>query len=113
MSSVEPHQADAPFVLSLDIGTSSVRALLFDGVGRSVEGATARRTYELRTTTEGAAEADPDAMLHRIWSCIDEVLERAGDLSERIAAVAACTFVSNLLGMDEKGQAVTPSRQAD
>lgn len=108
MSSVEPRQADAPFVLSLDIGTSSVRALLFDGVGRAVEGATARRTYELRTTTEGAGEADPDAMLHRIWSCIDEVLERAGELSDKIEAVGACTFVSNLLGVDEQGQAVTP-----
>lgn len=108
MSSVAPRRADAPLVLSLDIGTSSVRAMLFDRLGRAVEGMTARQGYELDTTTEGAAVTDPDAMVDRLWRCIDEVLERAAALSGKIEGVASCTFVSNVLGVDEQGQAVTP-----
>ena len=94
--------------MALTIGSSSVRALLFDCLGQAVEGMTARQSCRLDTTTEGAAEADPDEILDHVWRCVDEVLGRAGQLSARIEGVATCTFVSNVLGVDEQGQAVTP-----
>ncbi len=103
-----PEHVEGPLILGLDIGTSSVRALLFDGVGRAVPSVMARRSYELHTTMEGAAEADPDELLDCTWACIDELLDRAGFLSEGISGVAACTFVSNVLGVDAAGRAVTP-----
>lgn len=103
--------ADHPnslLVLALNIGTSSIRALLFDRLGRAIEGMMARQSWRLDTDTDGAAVADPDAMVDRVWRCIDEVLERAAELSGKIEGVALCTFVSNILGVDEQGQAVTP-----
>ena len=106
--SVSPDEATFPLVLALDIGTSSVRALLFDARGLPVEGMAARATYPLRTSAEGAAEADAVAMLDAAFTCIDGVLARAGALSEHIAAVAVDTLVSNVLGVDEQGRAITP-----
>lgn len=108
MSTIAPERAEAPLILSLDLGTSSVRGILFDRLGRVVEGTTAHRAYELRTTTEGASKADPDVLVEQAWSCVDEVLARSDSLSVQIEGVASCTFVSNVLGIDEAGHAVTP-----
>jgi len=95
-------------VLALDLGTSSVRAALFDRLGRFVEGLEVQLAHRFRTTAEGASEANADALLELVWQCIDGVLGQAGGLTPHIAGVAACTFVSNILGVDGAGQAVTP-----
>ena len=108
MSTIGSSEATAPFVLALDLGTSSIRAMLFDSVGRAVEGMTVRHPHEVRTTSAGASEADPDAMVERVWRCIDELLELAGPLSGSIGGVGACTFVTNFLGIDGDGDAITP-----
>jgi gluconokinase len=100
--------ADVPLILALDIGTSSVRAMLFDRAGRAVQGMRARQSYELHTTRDGAVEADPDTMLERIWRCIDTLSERGGGLMGRVGGVAVCTFVSNVLGVDKQGHAIVP-----
>jgi gluconokinase len=82
--------------------------MLFDRLGRAVEEVAARRDYEIHTTPEGASETNPDALLKRVCRCLDEAIEKAGPLREEIAAVGTCTFVSNLMGVDEAGRAVTP-----
>jgi gluconokinase len=82
--------------------------MLFDRLGRALEGVECRQDYAIRTTTEGASEVDPNLLLERVWCCLDGVLEKARSLSLEIAGVGACTFVSNVLGVDEVGQAVTP-----
>ncbi len=100
--------AHEPFILALDIGTSSIRALVFDAEGRWVEGLAAQRTYALRTSADGAVEADPDEMLTGIWECIDEVLDKARLLSLPFAGVASCSLVSNVLGVDHDARAISP-----
>jgi gluconokinase len=69
---------------------------------------TARETLELCTTTDGGSQADPDALLACAWRCVDGTLARAGALGAHIEAVAATTFVGNVLGVDERDRAVTP-----
>jgi gluconokinase len=105
---ISPHHAEPPLILALDIGTSSIRAVLFDRIGRAVEGMGVQETHQLRTTAEGASEADPDLLLEIVWRCIDGVLTRAGELGGQIGGVAACTLVSNVLGVDDAGRAITP-----
>ena len=92
MSTVAPRQADAPLVLAIDVGTSSVRASLYDRLGRAVEGIEARRPHEIHTAADGVSETDPDMLLELVWQCLDDVLERAGTLTTDIAGVGACTF---------------------
>jgi gluconokinase len=107
MSSVTPSQAESPFVLSIDIGTSSVRISLFDCLGRAIGGMETRQPLEIKTTAEGASEADPDLILEHTWSCIDSAMEQAASLSRRIEGVASCTFVGNILGVNSTNQAIT------
>jgi len=108
MPSITPSQAESPFILSIDIGTSAVRTSLFDCLGRAIEGMEARRPLEIKTTAEGASEANPDLILEHTWSCIDSAVEQAAPLSQRVAGVASCTFVGNILGVNSINQAITP-----
>jgi len=108
MTSITPSQAESPFILSIDTGTSAVRASLFDCLGRAIGGMEARQPLEIKTTAEGASEVDPDLILERTWGCIDSVMEQATSMSQRIAGVASCTFVGNILGVNSTNQAITP-----
>jgi gluconokinase len=101
-------EAEAPLVLALDMGTSSLRALLFDAIGRMVEGTDAQRSYDLRTTADGGAEADAAPLFDLLLECIDGALVGAGDRIGEIGAVGASCFWHSLLGLDENGDAVTP-----
>jgi len=96
------------FVLTLDIGTSSLRAMLFDAHARAVPGVESQIKYEMRTTPDGGVEADADQMLGYAESAIDTVLARVGDRAADIAAVASDSLVSNVLGVDADGRPVTP-----
>ncbi len=101
-------RAPTPLILAIDVGTSSVRALLFDGNADRVAGVDAREPYAVTTRGDGAVETDADTLLARIWRCIDVALQQAGPQAREIAAIATSTFVSNLMGIDATGNAVTP-----
>ena len=105
---VKIDSANGPFILAIDIGTSAVKILLFDQKGREVEGLNWHRTFEIRTTVDGASEADPDGLLDILCEGIDWALSAAGDRASDIVAVACCTFASNIMGVDEKGRPLTP-----
>lgn len=98
--------AEAPFVLTLDIGTSSVRALLFDSRGRAIE-PEARRVHSVTTTPDGGAELDPAALVREVEEVLDELLARSGPRSGQIRAVACCTFWHSVMGVDGSGEPVT------
>src|SRR3989304_366265 len=107
-ASVAAAHADAPLVLALDLGSSSVRAVLFDRSGRMVEGSLAAEGYVWTMPEPGGAEADPDDLVERLFRCIDRALAFAGPLAGRIVGVAATTMVTNVLGVGAPGRAVTP-----
>ncbi|HYX50123.1 MAG TPA: FGGY family carbohydrate kinase, partial [Ktedonobacteraceae bacterium] len=111
----DPHQnqqqsspPESPYVLALDIGTSSVRALLFDSSGIAVPNMLAQHTYALNTSIEGEVSVDADMLVDRVAQCIDEVLAAAGSLVSNIKAVATDTFWHSLLGIDASGRPVMP-----
>src|SRR3954471_23119588 len=108
MPSVPASKAEAPLVLTIDAGTSSTRALLYDARGRAVAGLVAQERYSIRSGSDGAVEDDPDAALERIWRCVDAALEQAGPLAQQIRAVAVDTLVSNILAIDAAGRPLTP-----
>ena len=108
MSTVNLKKAEAPLIVAIDIGTSSIRAALFDRLGRAIEGFDARRTHEVRTDALGASEADPDFLLDLIFQCVDQVMDRTAEIPQPIAGVAACSFVNNILGLDRNGRVAIP-----
>ncbi|MCS6861017.1 MAG: gluconokinase [Abditibacteriales bacterium] len=95
-------------ILTVDIGTSSVRVLLFDAHGRSVAGVQGSAEQTLHTTPDGGAELDADDLVERVVSCVEEALQRAGDRARHIAGVAVTTFWHSIVGVDAQGHALTP-----
>src|SRR5579884_603054 len=89
-----------PFVLSLDVGTSSTRALLFDATGTVVPKVISQRLYKLNTSSDGEVSVDADALLDVVVQTIDDVLTLAGPLASQIGAVATDTFWHSLMGVD-------------
>jgi gluconokinase len=98
----------SPLILTIDIGTSSTRAILFDATAHVVEGMIEQRQSQMTTTPDGGATFDANQILTGTIEVIDALLKRAGNLAGQIGAVAVDTLVGNLLGVDEQGKAVTP-----
>ncbi|MBI5302756.1 MAG: gluconokinase [Chloroflexi bacterium] len=82
--------------------------MVFDEHARAVKGLDAQVKYKVRTTPDGGNELDADAMLRHTERVIDEVLAQAGRRAKQIVAVASDSLVSNVLGVDADGRAVTP-----
>lgn len=101
-------EAQPPFILALDIGTSSVRALLFDAVGSAVEGVHAQHAYTLTTSNDGEVSVDADTLVAAVVGTIDEALKAAGRLAGQIVAVGTDTFWHSLVGVDASDQPITP-----
>src|SRR4051812_38593408 len=97
-----------PLILTIDVGTSSTRAILFDANAHVVEGMVEQRPSQMKTTPDGGATFDADEVMAGLVAAIDALLARAGSLAEKIGAVAVDTLVGNVLGVDKAGKAVTP-----
>lgn len=93
-------------VLILDIGSSSVRALLFDDHARPIPDAIISRPVQFTTDRDGASTISADTLLRKVELCVDDVLTHPE--AEYIRAVGAAVFAGSLLGMDGKGQPLTP-----
>lgn len=108
MATVSVTSVETPLVLSLDIGSSSVRSGLYDALGREVGGTAFQTRKGLEKTTDGAATADPDQLLGLLFDCIDRTLTAVGAHGADIVGVGTCTFVGNIMGIDGAGRPVTP-----
>jgi len=110
---VEPHQvslrqARAPLVLAIDIGTSGLRAFVFDAGAHLVRGCVAHDDRPVRTASPGEATVDPDERARATFGAIDRVLRSAGRRASDIAAVSVSTFWHSVLGIDDRGKPTTP-----
>lgn len=101
-------QESSPLILTIDVGTSSTRAILFDAQARPLPGHVAQRTNRLETTADGGAVFDAGHLLENVVAVIDQILDGAGPLAHQIGAVAMDTLVGNLVGLDAQGKPVTP-----
>lgn len=97
-----------PYILTLDIGSSSTRAILFDADLRTVSGGIAQKNYRMDTSDDGGAAFDAEMLFGCVVDVIDQVLAAAGDGANQIAGVAMATFVSNILGVTADGTPTTP-----
>src|SRR4051794_1693769 len=111
MPSVTPKNAEPPLVLAIDVGTTSVRAVLFDRRARDVRGASASVETPLQTTSDGGATLDPEQMLTCTLDAVDQVMKTAQSTLRphmAIDAVAISTFWHSFVGIDEQHRPVTP-----
>ena len=107
MNTIAAARAESPLVLALDLGSSSLRAIAYDRLGREVEGASGRSAYEWRRTPDGGVEADPDALLDGTFAAIDRALAGLGPHGDRLRAVGISTFWHNIMGLGPDGRPAT------
>src|SRR5215510_3344118 len=94
-------------VLSLDIGTSGVRAALFDSRGDEIEGA--QVTLRNDSPELGAGrDANADALVDFVTRAIDVAVARSESFVSRVDYVAASCFWHSLIGVDDDDRATTP-----
>lgn len=106
--SVEPKAAVDPLILSIDVGSSSARAIVYDGEGRSVRGWETHAPYAVKTASDGQVVADADELVELVGSCVDAVLWAVARSPRTVAAVAPDTFWHSLLGVDGDGKSASP-----
>ena len=92
-------------VLALDLGTSSVRGLVFDEAGQAVPGVLARRPTRLVVADDGKAELDADQVVAAAGECLDE-LGGQGRL-DGVGHVAVSCAWHSVLALDAAGRPIT------
>ncbi|HYP29813.1 MAG TPA: gluconokinase [Blastocatellia bacterium] len=112
MPNISLEQAAPPLVISIDLGTSSARAILFDAGGRQVESLASRVPYRMEVTPDGGVEIAADRLIDILVKCLDDLVARITALNAgpaaKVSAVAMCTFWHGLMGVGAEGRAVTP-----
>jgi len=95
--------SSAGFVATVDAGSSSVRAMLWDLQGRGARGLEVQHEYT------AANEIDADLLARLVIRSLVELVRKAGPRrAERIAAVGMSTFWHGLVAADESKRALTP-----
>ena len=96
-------------VLALDMGTSSVRAMLFDVRGKALPEMEVQVPYAQRKTADGGVEMDAEVLLGRTVDCIKQLLRKTEKGTKaRLAGVGVSCFWHSLVGVGEDGRATTP-----
>jgi gluconokinase len=96
-----------PLILALDIGTSSVRAALYNANGNVLPETFVKNERTLALTEDGGAEIDAEEAFSQVARAIDDVLKKAGSVKGRIEYAAASSFWHSLVGVDKGGAPTT------
>ncbi|HHT26683.1 MAG TPA: gluconokinase [Firmicutes bacterium] len=96
-----------PWILSLDVGTSSVKAQGYTADGRAIRHLTASCSHAPFVTANGGSEFAPQALTQRCIHVLQQVLTQRGRLPLP-EAVAISVFWHSLVGVNSFGEAITP-----
>lgn len=92
--------------LALDVGSSSVRAFLYDARGRRVSGT--KLAYAWRTSPGGGVELEPALLLERVASALDGTVEHARATGSLPTVAGTSALWHTVLGVAADGRPVTP-----
>ena len=94
-------------VLALDVGTSSVRAAVYDAAGRMLPQTYAAITYQVDTREAGQVSSDPEMLFRLVGRVIDQALAAVARRRVEVLAVAMSCYWHSLLGLDGQGRPST------
>jgi xylulokinase len=98
--------SDADLVLGIDLGTSAVKAALFDAQG--AVHATARATYETRFPAPGHAEQDPHDWWQALGTTVRELASAVDGGAERVKAIGIAAQMCGSVAVDAAGEPLHP-----
>lgn len=107
--SIPVEEAEGPFVLALDVGSTASRGGVYDRSGRPVKGSKQKIEHAFTTDVEGTSVIDADQVVEECRDIISQLVEFAGKKDLLLSAVAMDSFASSLILVDEQGQALTPA----
>jgi len=108
MSTTWAGDAQPLTVLGIDVGTSSIRALLYDSDGNAVSGVESQIAYVPETAPDGRVTVDPKELFNLLAAVIDEVVARAKVAGIAPTAVAMSCFWHSFIALDQSAQPLTP-----
>ena len=97
-----------PYILAVDIGSSAVKAGLYDAEANALPHTLVAISHQQRTAADGTHEEDGELIQRVTELAIDRVLDLAEEEVEHIAAVGFDAMASTILGVDARHEPVTP-----
>ena len=97
--------AEAPFVLGLDVGSTACRGSLYDAHGRPI-GKRVKVPHTFTSAADGTSIIDPDQVVDELSQILDVLSERVSPGT--VAGVAFDSFASSMIAVDADGTALTP-----
>lgn len=94
------------YIVGIDIGTSSTKAVAFDTEGRQL--ARSAKGYPLNAPVPGAAEQDADQIVQAATQTVAEVVASAASDSHELLGLSFSTAMHTLLLLDEDHQPLMP-----
>src|SRR5579884_2337746 len=95
-------------IVTLDVGTSSVRALVYNQAGTALEGFGEHVPYSFTATSDGGVEIDPEKLFTLCVQCLSRVHAQLSVAGRRPAAVGCSAFWHSFFGVDSEGKPSTP-----
>ncbi len=95
-------------MVGLDVGTSSVRALLFGDDFTACPDMGLQKKYEFVTRPDGSVEVDPGILLKLLCDCLDALHEQMQQKRYQAAGVGISTFWHCFVGIDQDGRPTMP-----
>ena len=97
-----------PYILAVDIGSSAVKAGLYDAEANALPHTLVAISHQQRTAADGTHEEDGELIQRVTELAIDRVLDLAEEEAEHVAAVGFDAMASTILGVDARHEPVTP-----
>lgn len=94
-------------ILTLDIGTSSVRAALYDANADVIPETFVKNERQLSETDDGGAEIDANEAIDQVEQAIDDVISKSTNVEGSIKIATASSFWHSLVGIDAAGDPTT------
>ena len=92
------------YYLGLDIGTTGVKAAVFDAIGNMLGGGL--QEYTLETPAPDIVELDAEIYWQSAKSALNQAVEQSGIASEKIKALSVTGQVETLIMVDDQGEPV-------
>ena len=95
------------YVVGIDGGTESLRATLFDLVGRRIASASA--AYPTRFSPGARAEQDPEDWWRALGHAVRQVVSESGVAPREVAALCATTTCCTVVALDAQARPLRPA----
>jgi len=97
-----------PLAVAIDVGSSSIRAGVYDGRGRPIPGTHVRTEHALVFSKNGRKSVAADELVESVSTTLDLLEGTAGRWLGSVVAVGMTCFLHSIVGLDARGRPVTP-----